>query len=309
MTLALSTAAVGGVPEDALGPFDEVCRGRGLDGVELVLDDAGDPGPLSERVRAAGLRVVALRRERLPATGDALRSLAVCSARLSAPVSIPERVVDRTSLPALAALFEKERGRLLLAHGTALDVVVELASAVSEIGSPSLGLAWDLRPSERMFERGAVLLAAHALLGLVRFHGGGPEQNGQDGLGIGQLIMDLAASRQAVPLVLCPSSDAELPRWRSWLASRKSAGCGHAHDAREILVDVRGVEPKDRLETILSAYRALGRGATLRLTVDHDPSCMFYMLEATEPAGSFAFHSEASTEDGLEVWRAEVQRR
>jgi uncharacterized protein (DUF2249 family) len=160
-----------------------------------------------------------------------------------------------------------------------------------------------------MCERAAVLLAAHALLGLVRFHGGGPEQSSQDGLGIGQLIMDLAASSQVVPLVLCPSSDAELPRWRSWLASRKSAGCGHVHDAREILVDVRDVEPKDRLETILGAYRALGRGATLRLTVDHDPSCMFYMLEATEPAGSFAFRSEASTEDGLEVWRAEVQRR
>ncbi|MBI2393053.1 MAG: DUF2249 domain-containing protein [Deltaproteobacteria bacterium] len=71
-------------------------------------------------------------------------------------------------------------------------------------------------------------------------------------------------------------------------------------------VDVRDVEPKDRLETILGAYRVLRAGATLRLTVDHDPSCMYYMLSATEPEGSFTFRK---VDDGPEVWSAEVTRR
>ncbi|ODS59319.1 MAG: hypothetical protein ABS36_01960 [Acidobacteria bacterium SCN 69-37] len=68
---------------------------------------------------------------------------------------------------------------------------------------------------------------------------------------------------------------------------------------------MRDVEPKDRLETILGAYKTLRKGATLKITVDHDPSCMYYMLEATEPAGSFAF---ATTEKGPVTWRAEVTR-
>jgi uncharacterized protein (DUF2249 family) len=66
------------------------------------------------------------------------------------------------------------------------------------------------------------------------------------------------------------------------------------------------VEPKDRLDTILGAYHALVPGGTMELTVDHDPSCMYYTLEATEPEGSFTFRV---LEHGPEVWRAEVKRR
>ena len=121
-----------------------------------------------------------------------------------------------------------------------------------------------------------------------------------------QRLADLALARYAGPIVLCPTEAARVPAWRAWLASQASAGCGHGKDASEIVLDVRDVEPRDRLDAILGAYHALGPGATLRLTVDHDPCCMYYTLEATEPAGSFEFRT---VEHGPEVWRAEVTRR
>ena len=120
------------------------------------------------------------------------------------------------------------------------------------------------------------------------------------------LFVDLALSGYDGPVVLTPSRAEELPRWRDWLASRKSAGCGSAHRAGELSIDIRDVEPRDRLHAILGAYRALPRGATLRITFDHDPSCMYYALEASEPAGTFAFRKVG--EDGPEVWGAEVTK-
>ena len=71
-------------------------------------------------------------------------------------------------------------------------------------------------------------------------------------------------------------------------------------------LDVRPVEPKHRLETIMGAYDALSPGATLDLTVDHDPRCMYYTLEAMHGLESFAFEY---VENGPEVWRVEVRKR
>ena len=68
---------------------------------------------------------------------------------------------------------------------------------------------------------------------------------------------------------------------------------------------MRNVEPEDSLETIAGAYKGLAQGATLELTVDHDPSCMNYMLEATEPPGSWHFEI---TEKGPKTWRARVKK-
>lgn len=70
-------------------------------------------------------------------------------------------------------------------------------------------------------------------------------------------------------------------------------------------LDVRPVEPKDRLETILGAYEALAPGEALELTVDHDPRCMYYTLRATRGEEEFSF---AYLEDGPETWRVEVTR-
>lgn len=71
-------------------------------------------------------------------------------------------------------------------------------------------------------------------------------------------------------------------------------------------LDVRPVEPKDRFETIMSAYEALAPETTLELVVDHDPKCMYYTLQATRGAESFSFEY---LEEGPEVWRVAVVRR
>jgi uncharacterized protein (DUF2249 family) len=71
-------------------------------------------------------------------------------------------------------------------------------------------------------------------------------------------------------------------------------------------LDVRPVEPKDRLGAILGAYEALSPGDTLELTVDHDPRCMYYTLKATRGEEAFAF---GYLEEGPERWRVEVTRR
>ncbi|HSQ63641.1 MAG TPA: DUF2249 domain-containing protein [Polyangiaceae bacterium] len=73
--------------------------------------------------------------------------------------------------------------------------------------------------------------------------------------------------------------------------------------AVRVRLDIRPVEPKNRMGTLLGAYAALANGAALDITFDHDPECMYYTLQATEPAGSFAFRY---LERGPEVWRIEV---
>ena len=171
-----------------------------------------------------------------------------------------------------------------------------------------LGLAWEIEPASASLEvASAVLFATRDLLGLVRLHGGGPEQRLQDGRGVGPVLGELALSGYTGPIVLCPSSrDARtLDLWARWAESRGSSGCGHAASTREHALDMRDVEPRDRLDTILGAYGTLVPGATLHLTLDHDPTCMYYTLEATEPPRSFEFHV---VENGPEVWRAEVTR-
>ncbi|HEY5947736.1 MAG TPA: DUF2249 domain-containing protein, partial [Kofleriaceae bacterium] len=200
-------------------------------------------------------------------------------------------------------------GRLLLSHRTDLDQAVATLAAIRARDTSVLGVAWELEPSTAGLDAAsAVLLATRELLGVVRLHGGGPEQRDQDGRGVGPLLGELALSGYAGPIVLCPSSrdPAILDRWARWAASRGSSGCGHAASTRELVLDMRDVEPRDRLDTILGAYRTLIPGASLRLTLDHDPMCMYYTLEATEPPHSFAFQI---VEHGPEVWRAEVTKR
>lgn len=302
MKLSLSAAAAPGLALEAL---DVACRARGLDGIELVVETAEDARALGAPLRASGVRVIALRAERF--ADSAKDALALLSGELAVPLSIPLGAVNGGSLPDLARRFADAGGTVLLGCGTDLDQVVAVTTALEGAGNPSsIGLAWEIRPSsEDLGTSGAVLLALHEHLRLVRLHGGGPEQRDQDGRGVGPLFVDLAISGYGGPVVLTPSRPEELPRWHDWLSSRKIAGCGSAHPSGEHEVDVRDVEPKDRLGTILGAFRALPRGETLRITLDHDPSCMYYALEESEPAGSFAFRKLG---DGPEVWGAEVTK-
>jgi uncharacterized protein (DUF2249 family) len=71
-------------------------------------------------------------------------------------------------------------------------------------------------------------------------------------------------------------------------------------------IDVRPVEPKHRLETILSAWNALGRGDELYLTVDHDPKCMYYTLVVDHGEDAFSFDY---LESGPLVWKVRVLRK
>ena len=303
MSLALSSGAA---PELSLAALDLAVRARGLDGVELVLGAEASPEACAAEARAAGAKVVALRVERLP--GD-LAALVRAAATLGAPISAPAEAVPAGALAGIAAAFDRGGARLLLSQGATLGPMVALVQALhASSAPPCVGIAWELRPaSESLEEASAALFAARERLGLVRLHGGGPEQSEQDGLGIGGVLADLTACDYSGPIVLTPSSPAAQPRWREWLFSKRISGCGSKHEPRSLQLDldVRPVEPRDRLETILGAYHALARGGTLRLTVDHDPSCMYFTLQATEPEGSFSFNK---LEDGPEVWRAEVTR-
>jgi uncharacterized protein (DUF2249 family) len=299
MPLALSSLAAPGL---TLAERELACRRRGLDGQELALERGTDLAA----VRASGARVLAVR---AGALGDPAE-LAAASARLGAPVSVAADAVAPEALPGLARVFARAGGRLLIGRPTDLAAVAALAGALDALGpagdAAALGIAWELRPStERLADAGAVVFAAGPHLGVVRLHGGGPEQRAQDGRGVGAVLRELALARYAGPIVLCPSEPAQLPAWEAWLRAEPRVRCGD-RGARRIDLDVRDVEPRDRLDTILGAYRALEPGATLHLTVDHDPVCMAYTLEATEPAGSFEFRT---VEDGPEVWRAEVTRR
>jgi uncharacterized protein (DUF2249 family) len=71
------------------------------------------------------------------------------------------------------------------------------------------------------------------------------------------------------------------------------------------MLDIRPVEPRDRFEAIMGAYEALSPGDPLELTVDHDPTCMYYTLKATRGDDAFVFEY---LERGPEVWRVRVRK-
>lgn len=71
-------------------------------------------------------------------------------------------------------------------------------------------------------------------------------------------------------------------------------------------LDVRGVAPRDRFELIMGTYESLAVGATLELTVDHDPECMYFTLLGTRGPEAFSFDY---LERGPAVWRVQVTKR
>lgn len=71
-------------------------------------------------------------------------------------------------------------------------------------------------------------------------------------------------------------------------------------------LDMRPVEPKDRLETILGTWEKMRSGEDLMLTVDHDPMCMYYTLVEDYGEGTFEFNY---LEKGPEVWKVKVHKK
>jgi regulator of cell morphogenesis and NO signaling len=77
-------------------------------------------------------------------------------------------------------------------------------------------------------------------------------------------------------------------------------------EAQVTLLDVVPVAPKDRFESIMSAWQALLPEGVLELNVDHDPSCMYYTLRATQGEDAFTFEY---IERGPLFWRVRVTKR
>ena len=70
-------------------------------------------------------------------------------------------------------------------------------------------------------------------------------------------------------------------------------------------LDIRALEPRHRYDRIMGAYEDLVADQTLELTVDHDPSCMYYALRATRGEAAFTFEY---LENGPETWRVRVSK-
>lgn len=70
-------------------------------------------------------------------------------------------------------------------------------------------------------------------------------------------------------------------------------------------LDVRPVLPRDRFDTIMEAYERLRPGDAMELTVDHDPTCMYYTLKATRGDEAFGFDY---LQKGPDVWRVRVRK-
>ena len=73
-----------------------------------------------------------------------------------------------------------------------------------------------------------------------------------------------------------------------------------------VALDVRPVAPKDRFDRIMAAYDGLAATETLELTVDHDPTCMYYTLKAEYGDDLFTFRY---LEEGPETWRVRIGKR
>lgn len=69
------------------------------------------------------------------------------------------------------------------------------------------------------------------------------------------------------------------------------------NDPSRAELDVRSFPPKDRYDAIMHAYETLTPGATLDLTVDHDPTCMYYTLKVTRGDDEDAAIADEGTRD------------
>lgn len=306
MRLALSTTALPGrSPADVA----RACGPRGLAGIEISVEEV----PAVDEARAwreLSAPVVALRAETLAVAASP--ELARIAGLLEAPVVTPPGLLSPDGVAALAPAYATQGATLLLGARTRLDEVRRAAELVERHGGGALGIAWEIRPLEdELACTGELLRLADPHLLHVRLHGGGPEQKQHDGRGIGDVFVQLALARYAGAVALAPTDASQHALWERWAEGSRPAGCGSADtSARPIAgrleLDVRSVEPKDRIETVLGSYAGVAPGGTLHLVVDHDPECMNHLLTATQPPASFRFEYR---ERGPEVWRVDVVRR
>lgn len=70
------------------------------------------------------------------------------------------------------------------------------------------------------------------------------------------------------------------------------------------LLDVRALPPRERHPLIFSALDGLAPGQAVELVNDHDPSPLFYQLQAQRP-GQYGW---TPVEHGPEAWRIHITR-
>lgn len=69
-------------------------------------------------------------------------------------------------------------------------------------------------------------------------------------------------------------------------------------------LDVRDVPPRERHPRIFRALDGLGHGETLLVINDHDPTPLYYQLQAERPE-QFSWEYQ---EEGPEAWRVKITR-
>ncbi|MCO5175375.1 MAG: DUF2249 domain-containing protein [Thermomicrobiales bacterium] len=72
-----------------------------------------------------------------------------------------------------------------------------------------------------------------------------------------------------------------------------------------VVVDVRGMVPRDRHPMIFEKIDGLAAGETMRLVNDHDPKPLYYQLMAERP-GAIAWEY---LEEGPEVWQVRMTKQ
>jgi uncharacterized protein (DUF2249 family) len=70
------------------------------------------------------------------------------------------------------------------------------------------------------------------------------------------------------------------------------------------VIDVRKITPRERLETLVAAFRDLGVGDSLEIVDDHDPQALHHRLQA-EASADFSW---GPLQNGPEVWRVSLRK-
>lgn len=230
MRLALSSAAA---PDLALDALIEGAVRRGFAALELVLGDAHGVGPALPRAKVAEQRA---RIEAMGATVAAVRVASLGKAASPAVIRLASALGAAVVAPfahgKAATTAAREGGMLLVAHPTEPDAVQRLRTLCDRASPGSLGLAWDMDPTDDAFAAGGrdVLDAAWPFLRHIRLHGGGPESMGQEGRGIGALMARLALRGYTGALALAPSDPSYRIAWARWIGRRGGWRCGSKTD-------------------------------------------------------------------------------
>ncbi|MCC6350690.1 MAG: hypothetical protein IT347_13980 [Candidatus Eisenbacteria bacterium] len=212
-------------------------RRRGLSGLELRAGDAHGVAP--EDLAGAATAAGRARREGVEIGGYRVTSppkddrLVTLAKLLEAPLLLDASWESQVRL---------RWGAWAAAEGAAVAFVVRGPEPMVEARravEAGLDLAWDAEPATAPPGTIARVLVAEFGIRLthVRLHGGGPEAQLQEGLGIGEMTGYLALAGYEGTFVLTPTSERHRAAWQAWLGRGGGWGCG-SRTAEPRLVDM-----------------------------------------------------------------------